>query len=182
LKQGVEGDRAGAGAVGQRRGDRRGHWGAPAVLLGDPAGLGTQVAAVAEVLPLPNRLSSLDLAPAVEMTLASSEGLSAATIPRLTSQGTWRASPPALPRQPLEADRTGQSTTLTSRPTHFRLLSACDRHARLLTDSRWATRIDAPQWVIASPSRRLVGGAGLPSVSGRPLAGAACSFLSRLRR
>ena len=59
-----------------------------AVLLGDPAGVGAQVSAGAEVLPLLylHGLSSSDFGPALEQFLGSAAGLSAATITRLTAQ------------------------------------------------------------------------------------------------
>src|SRR4051794_9387458 len=79
---------AGAGAAGQRQADRGGHWGAQAVLLGDPAGLVTQVAAGGRgaAAAVPARPVQLGLRPGVGAVLGTGHGLSAATITRLTSQ------------------------------------------------------------------------------------------------
>ena len=80
---------AGAGAAGQRQAHRRGHRRAEAVLLGDPAGVGAQVAAggarccrccTCTACP------AADFGPALEQFLGSAAGLSAATITRLTAQ------------------------------------------------------------------------------------------------
>jgi hypothetical protein len=53
------------------------------VFFGDPARLGTEVAADGEALPLLylHGLSTSDFAPALEQFLGTSHGLSAATIP-----------------------------------------------------------------------------------------------------
>ena len=115
------------GAAGQRPTCRPRYWCAAAVFFGDPAGLGAQVAADGEVLPLLylHGLSTSDFGPALEQFLGSGAGLSAATITRLTAQ--WQDEARAFGHGicPAPTTSTCGSTGSTSRFASNRRNCAC---------------------------------------------------------